>query len=73
MSASWMLVFLMPAEVRRYFMIPLLVDFMGAERLLQALALILKQNDPRTERLRFYQVPDGNGTLALKADRVRPW
>jgi hypothetical protein len=38
----------MPAEVRRYFMIPLLVDVMGAERLLQALSLILKQNDPRT-------------------------
>src|SRR6266540_6851131 len=47
-SASWMLVFLMPAEVRRYFMMPLLVDFMGAERLLQARALRLKQNDPRT-------------------------
>src|SRR3954469_20440419 len=33
MSASWMLLFLMPAEVSRYFMMPLLVDFMRAERL----------------------------------------
>src|SRR6266700_6905421 len=30
-----MLVFLMPAEVRRNFMMPLLDDVMGAERLLQ--------------------------------------
>src|SRR5262245_46149248 len=43
-SALRMLVFLMPAEVRRYFTTPLLVDVMGAERLLQALSLILKQN-----------------------------
>ncbi len=28
---------------------------MGAERLLQSLSLRLKQNDPRTERLRFSQ------------------
>src|ERR1035438_2602431 len=47
-SALWILVFLMPAEVRRYFMIPLLVDVMRAERLLQSLALRLKQNYPRT-------------------------
>src|SRR4029078_11050501 len=33
MSALWMLMFLMPAEVRRYFMVPLLADVMGAERL----------------------------------------
>ena len=38
-SALWMLVFLMPAEVRRNFMMPLLADFMGAERLLQSLLL----------------------------------
>src|SRR5688572_18729060 len=38
-SASWMLVFLMPAEVRRYFMMPLLADLLGAERLLQSLLL----------------------------------
>jgi hypothetical protein len=30
-----MLVFLMPAEVRRNFMMPLLADLMRAERLLQ--------------------------------------
>jgi hypothetical protein len=36
-SALWILVFLMPAEVRRYFMLPLLADLMGAERLLQSL------------------------------------
>src|SRR6266545_7753933 len=47
-SALWILVFLMPAEVRRYFMMPLLDDFLGAERLLESLSLILKQNDPRT-------------------------
>src|SRR5678816_4136814 len=46
-SASWMLVFLMPAEVSRYFMMPLLDDVMGAERLLQSPALILQQNDNR--------------------------
>src|SRR4029450_10286188 len=51
MSASWILVFLMPAEGRRYFMMPLLADFMGAERLLSSLALRLKQNYPRTEPL----------------------
>jgi hypothetical protein len=33
--------------VSRNFMIPLLVDVRGAERLLQALALRLKQNEPR--------------------------
>jgi hypothetical protein len=32
-SALWMLGFLMPAEVRRYFMVPLFADGMGAERL----------------------------------------
>jgi hypothetical protein len=32
MSALWMLVFLMPAEVRRYFMVPLLADGMEVER-----------------------------------------
>src|SRR6266851_9222542 len=36
-SALWILVFLMPAEVRRYFIVPLLVDVMRAERLLQSL------------------------------------
>ena len=46
-SALWMLVFLMPAEVRRHFMQPLLADFMRAERLLQPLALRLKQDEPR--------------------------
>src|SRR5215211_7696509 len=46
-SALWMLVFLMPAEVRRYFMIPLLADVMRAERLLQSLSLILQQKDNR--------------------------
>src|SRR6185503_13592018 len=35
-SASWILVFLMPAEVRRYFIMPLRADVMGAERLLQS-------------------------------------
>src|SRR5438094_6461827 len=44
-SALWILVFLMPAEVRRYFIMPLFVDVMRAERLLQSLALRLKQND----------------------------
>jgi hypothetical protein len=34
-SASWMLVFLMPADVRRNLMIPLLDDLMRTERLLQ--------------------------------------
>ncbi len=38
-SASWMLLFLMPAEVRRYFMMPLLADLLGAERLLHPLLL----------------------------------
>jgi hypothetical protein len=38
----------MPAEVSSNFMMPLLADFMGAERLLQSLSLILKQNYPRT-------------------------
>src|SRR5262245_20062116 len=33
MSALWMLKFLMPAEVRRYFMVPLLADVMGAFQL----------------------------------------
>src|SRR5689334_1650607 len=37
MSALRMLGFVTPPEVRRYFIIPLLVDGMGAERLLQAL------------------------------------
>src|SRR6266496_5620711 len=55
-SALWMLVLLMPAEVSRNFMIPLLADFMGAERLLKSLSLRLKQNDPRTVRLRFSQL-----------------
>ena len=35
---------------------PLLDDLMGAERLLQSLALRLKQNYPRTERLRFLTI-----------------
>jgi hypothetical protein len=35
---------------------PLLVDGMGAERLLQSCSLRLKQNSPRTERLRFHQL-----------------
>src|SRR4051794_21118004 len=35
-SASWMLVFLIPAEVSRSFMIPLLYDLMGSEKLLQS-------------------------------------
>src|SRR2546423_636291 len=48
MSALWMLVFLMPAEVSRSFTIPLLADVMGAERLLQARSLREKQNDSRT-------------------------
>jgi hypothetical protein len=43
-----MLVFLMPAEVRRNFMMPLVADVMRAERLLPSFSLILKQNDPRT-------------------------
>ena len=30
-SAWWMLVFLTPAEVRRYFMLPLLLPFYGAK------------------------------------------
>src|SRR6185503_15425539 len=35
-NALWMLVFLMPAEVRRNFiMMPLLADLLGAERFLQ--------------------------------------
>jgi hypothetical protein len=34
-----MLVFLIPAEVRRYFIMPLLVDLMGIEGLLQPLSL----------------------------------
>src|SRR4030095_12799600 len=34
-SALWMLVFLMPADVRRSFMMPLLADLVRAERLLQ--------------------------------------
>jgi hypothetical protein len=34
-NASWMLVFLMPAEVSRNFMMPLLAILMKAERLLQ--------------------------------------
>jgi hypothetical protein len=46
--AVGILVFLMPAEVRRYFMMHLLVDVMRAERLLQSFALRLKQNYPRT-------------------------
>ena len=37
---------------------PLLDDFMGAERLLQSLSVRLKQNDPRTSRLHFSQ-PSG--------------
>ncbi len=39
-SASWMLVFLMPAEVSSNFIIPLLDDGMGAERLLQSRSLV---------------------------------
>src|ERR1700730_5774360 len=43
-----MLSLLMPAEVSRNFMMPLLDDLMGAERLLQSLSLRLKQSYPRT-------------------------
>jgi hypothetical protein len=50
-----MLGFLMPAEVRRYFMLPLLDDVMRAERLLQSLSLILQQNDNRCSFL--YSIP----------------
>lgn len=45
--ALWMLVFLMPAEVSRNFIIPLLDDFMKAERLLASRSLIQKQNKLR--------------------------
>src|SRR5258706_8733543 len=38
-SALWMLGFLMPLDVSRNFMMPLLADLMGAERLLQFLLL----------------------------------
>jgi hypothetical protein len=38
-SVLWMLVFLMPADVSRNFMILLLDNFMGVERLLQSLLL----------------------------------
>jgi hypothetical protein len=37
-------------------MMPLLIDGMGAERLLQSCALTRKQHSPRRERRRFHQL-----------------
>ena len=50
-STSWILVLLMPQEVSRNFMMPLLADFVRAERLLQSFSVIEKQNHYGYEQL----------------------